>query len=264
MKTQLFEAARRSALKQFRNTLWIVNLTQRGNYFNKWLGTNSPTLWDVLGFHFLSVFFPSCSPLSSLCWLLSLSGSAEGEKVLSSAPLKGDPNRVLTRMPSLTGTDSSSYWALLCVYTCVCEGRGLVPNICVHLLWVGKHPWLSLITRIFFHTHAWRNVPTWTHLKIGVNTHLYTYTGDGSHCFCWNKGSLLPHGLIWFRMSYIMSTFAYSSKVHWGPRLGRHHQPDLKSHMYVHTKALAQVHIRKSSQVSQIAAVKNVVLDIAR
>lgn len=115
MKTQLFEAAWRWALKLFRNTLWIVKLTQHGRYFNKWLNTNSTISWKVLGSHFLSVF-PSCSLLS---------GMPKGEKVLGSAPLKGDPNRVLTRMPSLTGTDSSSHWELA-VCICVCEGWGLV------------------------------------------------------------------------------------------------------------------------------------------
>lgn len=56
-----------------------------------------------------------------LCLLLAAFLEYWGGKVLSSAPLKGNPNRVLTRMPSLTGTDSSSRWELLCV----CEGSGL-------------------------------------------------------------------------------------------------------------------------------------------
>lgn len=110
-------------------TLWIVKLTQHGRYFNKWLNTNSPISWEVLGFDFLSVLFPSCS----LAFLPALASTALwkcwGEKVLSSAPLKGDLNRVLTRMPSLTGTDSSSHWELRCAYVCV-RGWGVGVRAC--------------------------------------------------------------------------------------------------------------------------------------
>lgn len=79
-------------------------------------------------------------------------GGAE-EKVLSSAPLKGDPNRVLTRMPSLTGTDSSSR---------VCLQGGLQRPECARYLCIyyekGKYPRRSLNNSLIFsHTSASRN-----------------------------------------------------------------------------------------------------------
>lgn len=83
-----------------------------------------------------------------------------GGGVLSSAPLKEDPNRVLTRMPSLTGNDSSSHWELLYVSVF----WGLASNLARYLGAFNMRRQTfrarlnnTLIFLFFFHLQACRN-----------------------------------------------------------------------------------------------------------
>lgn len=86
-----------------------------------------------------------------------------GGKVLSSVPLKEDPNRALTRTPRLTGNDSSSHRRTA---VCVCVlGVGVLSRQISHLIREGKHPGRGLITHLFLFYFSPTRMQECTHVN---------------------------------------------------------------------------------------------------